>query len=155
MRYFPRPLTRVQSDGLAATIRRPLVERGWGLWALEVPSIAPFIGFVGLGQVGFQAHFTPAVEVGWRLARSHWGRGYATEAARAALGFAFEQLDCEEVVSFTAAVNNRSIRVMRRLGMAHDPAEDFDHPAVAKGQLRRHVLYRLSRIQWHGARQSS
>ncbi|HZU60393.1 MAG TPA: GNAT family N-acetyltransferase, partial [Solirubrobacteraceae bacterium] len=128
MRYFPAVLTRAQSDELAATIRSQLENQGWGLWAVEVPALTPFIGFVGLNPVSFRAHFTPAVEVGWRLARAHWGQGYATEAARAALAFAFNQLGCQSVVSMTATTNDRSIRVMERLGMVHDPADDFDHP---------------------------
>lgn len=148
MRYFPAALTRAQSDELAASIRGALDRQGWGLWAVELPGIAPFIGFVGLNQVRFRAHFTPAVEVGWRLAREHWGRGYASEAGRAALGHAFSQLGCQEVVSFTAAVNHRSIRVMGRLGMVRDSAGDFDHPGVPPGELRRHVLYRLSATKW-------
>jgi RimJ/RimL family protein N-acetyltransferase len=97
----------------------------------------------------FQAHFTPAVEVGWRLATFAWGRGYATEAAREALRFGFEDAGLAEIVSFTAPVNERSRAVMRRIGMTHDPAGDFDHPALPPGhRLRRHVLYRLSRPDW-------
>ena len=105
-----------------------------------------FIGFTGLAGVTFEAHFTPAVEIGWRLARAAWGHGYATEAARAAAAFAFGTLGLDELVSFTTAGNERSRAVMRRLGMTHDPADDFDHPALAAGDpLRRHVLYRLPR----------
>ena len=108
--------------------------------------VPPFIGFVGLNRVSFDAHFTPAVEVGWRLARPFWGNGYATEAGAAALTYGFEQLDLEEIVSFTSRLNEPSIRVMRRLGMRHDAAGDFDHPRVAEGSpLRRHVLYRLAK----------
>jgi RimJ/RimL family protein N-acetyltransferase len=148
MRYFPRALSRAQSDEFATTVRATLAQQGWGLWAVEVPGVAPFIGFVGLNQVRFEAHFGPAVEVGWRLARRYWSYGYATEAAGAALDFGFHRLARDEIVSFTAAINERSIRVMRRLGMAGDPAGDFDHPAVPEGPLRRHVLYRISREQW-------
>lgn len=154
MRYLPEPLTRRQSDELATTIRGSLEQRGWGLWAVEVPGVAPFIGFVGLNEVGFRAPFTPAIEVGWRLARPYWGHGYATEAARAALDLAFGQLGCQEVVSFTAAVNERSARVMQRLGMLHDKAGDFDHP-LANGDLRRHVLYRLARVRWRSHRRAT
>jgi ribosomal-protein-alanine N-acetyltransferase len=104
-----------------------------------------FIGFTGMNEVGFTAHFTPAVEVGWRLARAAWGHGYATEAARAALGFGFDTVGLAEVVSFTSTTNTRSQAVMRRLGMTHDPADDFDHPRLPEGhRLRRHVLYRLT-----------
>ena len=150
MRHFPEPLSRSQSDRLAAQIRASLEREGWGLWAVEVPGAASFIGFVGLNKVGFEAHFTPAIEVGWRLDRRYWGHGYATEAGRTALAFAFGQLGCEEIVSFTATVNRRSIRVMERLRMLRDPADDFDHPTVADSVLRRHVLYRLARQQWLG-----
>jgi RimJ/RimL family protein N-acetyltransferase len=142
MRYFPAPLTRAESDGFARFVQGLIAVQGWGLWAVEVRDGAPFIGFVGLNRVRFKAHFTPAIEVGWRLDRPFWGCGYATEAAAAALTFAFEELDCPEVVSFTALINEPSLRVMRRLGMSHDPADDFDHPAVPAGPLRRHALYR-------------
>jgi RimJ/RimL family protein N-acetyltransferase len=145
MRYFPAPLTRAQSDAFAAYNRGRIAERGWGLWAVEVVGAAPFVGFVGLNEPRFEAHFTPAVEVGWRLARTHWGRGYATEAGRAAIAFAFAELGLEEIVSFTTEPNERSRRVMERLGMTHDPADDFDHPLLPDWPLRRHVLYRLRR----------
>jgi RimJ/RimL family protein N-acetyltransferase len=145
MRYFPEILTRAQSDALAEQVQARLAEQGWGLWAVEVLGVAPFIGFVGLNQVPFEAHFTPAIEVGWRLDRRHWGRGYATEAARAALEFAFEDLACDEVVSFAVLANERSRAVMERLGMTHDPADDFDHPRVDDSRLRRHALYRFRR----------
>ena len=102
-----------------------------------------FAGFVGLKVPMFDAHFMPAVEIAWRLARWSWGRGFATEAATAALGFGFREVGFEEVVSFTAVPNVRSQAVMRRLGMTHDPADDFDHPGLPEGhQLSRHVLYR-------------
>ncbi|HEX6240227.1 MAG TPA: GNAT family N-acetyltransferase, partial [Polyangiales bacterium] len=105
--------------------------------------------FTGLTVPLFECHFTPCVEVGWRLAAEHWGRGYATEAARAALETAFVHLGLDEVVSFTAVENLRSRRVMERLGMSHDAAGDFEHPGVAKGhRLRPHVLYRMSRARW-------
>jgi RimJ/RimL family protein N-acetyltransferase len=152
MRHFPAMMTRAQSDAFAAYIQETIARHGWGLWAVEVHAGAPFIGFVGLGRPGFDAHFTPAVEIGWRLDRRHWGSGYATEAAAAALTFAFEDLNLPEVVSFTALPNQRSIRVMRRLGMTHDPADDFDHPALADGPLRRHVLYRIRGEQWPNRR---
>ena len=144
MRYFPELLSPERSDEFAAYIRSQMAANGWGLWAVEVLDGAPFIGLVGLHRARFEAHFTPAIEVGWRLARAHWGRGYASEAAAAALAFAFGELAVPEVVSFTATINERSIAVMRRLGMTRDPAEDFDHPRVPDGPLRRHVLYRIS-----------
>jgi RimJ/RimL family protein N-acetyltransferase len=148
MRYFPAPLTRAQSDEFARFVQGLIAVHGWGLWAVEVRGGAPFIGFVGLNRPRFEAHFTPAIEVGWRLDRPYWGQGYATEAAAAALTFAFDELECPEVVSFTSPLNERSMRVMRRLGMTHDPADDFDHPALSDGSLRRHVLYRIARDQW-------
>ena len=150
MRYFPERLTRGQSDELATKIRVAIDREGWGLWAVEVSSGPSFVGFVGLNPTRFKAHFTPAVEVGWRLARPYWGNGYAAEAASAALSFAFQQLGVPEIVSFTAAINDRSIRVMRRLGMNHDPADDFHHPHLPDGRLRHHVLYRISKVDWFG-----
>ena len=146
MRYFPATVTRAQSDGFAGYMRETIDRQGWGLWAVEVTDGPPFIGFVGLNRVTFEEHFTPAVEVGWRLARPFWGNGYATEAASAAVRFGFEQIDLDEIVSFTTTSNEPSIRVMRRIGMRHDAAGDFDHPMVAEGSpLRRHVLYRLAK----------
>jgi RimJ/RimL family protein N-acetyltransferase len=145
MRYFPATLTRAESDGFAGYARETIDLQGWGLWAVEVADGPPFIGFVGLNRVSFEEHFTPAVEVGWRLARPFWGNGYATEAGAAAVRFGFEQIDLDEIVSFTTTSNEPSIRVMRRLGMRYDAAGDFDHPRVAEGPLRRHVLYRLAK----------
>ena len=150
MRYFPAPLTSEQSDQFAAHVEATIARQGWGLWAVEVAGGAPFIGFVGLNRPRFDAHFTPAVEVGWRLDRRYWGHGYATEAATASLTFGFDQLHCDEIVSFTATVNDASRRVMQRLGMGHDPADDFDHPAVPEGPLRRHVLFRMARTDCRG-----
>lgn len=149
MRYFPAPPTREQSDALAEHARRHIEDEGWGLWAVEVVGGARFIGFVGLARPSFEEHFTPAVEVGWRLGRDHWGKGYATEAGRAALGFGFEKLGLEEIVSFTSVLNEPSWHVMERLGMTHDSAGDFEHPRVPSGHpLRPHVLYRLARADW-------
>jgi RimJ/RimL family protein N-acetyltransferase len=149
MEHFPGTMTRAESDAHVDAIVEHFAARGYGLWAVEVPGEAEFIGFVGLSVPRFQAHFTPAVEVGWRLTPSAWGRGYATEAARESLRFGFEDAGLAEIVSFTAPVNERSQAVMRRLGMRRDPAGDFDHPALPPGhRLRRHVLYRLSRAGW-------
>ena len=146
MRYFPATLSRAESDAFADGIEDHFAEKGFGLWAVEVPGGAPFIGFVGLSVPRFEASFTPCVEIGWRLAAEHWGRGYAPEAARAALAFGFDTLALREILSFTAMANQPSRRVMEKLGMTHDPADDFDHPALPEGHaLRRHVLYRLSR----------
>ncbi|HZT17002.1 MAG TPA: GNAT family N-acetyltransferase [Gaiellaceae bacterium] len=144
MRHFPSTLPRAASDELANRQRSLIEERGFGLWAVEAPE--GFVGFVGLNEPRFEAHFTPAVEVGWRLARHAWGKGYATEAARAAVAFGFDELELDEIVSFTSVGNERSRRVMERLGMTHAAADDFDHPSLPPGHpLRRHVLYRLRR----------
>lgn len=138
------PLRRAASDALAARIEDHFARHGFGLWAVEIRGGAPFAGFVGLSVPSFEAPFTPCVEVGWRLAAAHWGRGYATEAAHGALEFGFATLGLAEIVSFTVPRNLRSRRVMERLGMTHDPADDFDHPLLPRGHpLRRHVLYRL------------
>ena len=144
MEFFPTGLSRVDSDAMADRIQQHFAEHGFGLWAIEVPGIAPFIGFAGLTWARFSAPFTPCVEVGWRLAFEHWGHGYATEAARLALDHGFGTLALSEIVSFTSATNYRSRAVMERLGMRRDPAEDFDYPSFPEGHpLRRHVLYRL------------
>jgi RimJ/RimL family protein N-acetyltransferase len=149
MRHFPAPLTRGQSDAFASRARAHIDVLGWGLWAVEAEG-APFVGFVGLSEARFEAHFTPAVEVGWRLAREHWGNGYATEAARAALAHGFDELGLSEIVSFTTAGNGPSRRVMERVGLTRDPADDFQHPLIAPGDpLRPHVLYRISRAAWN------
>ena len=124
-------------------IERHFDAEGFGFWAIEHDG--QFLGFTGLSRLRFEAHFTPAVEIGWRLARSAWGHGYAIEAARAAERFAFDVLQLEEIVSFTTVANERSRAVMRRLGMTHDPADDFDHPNLPGHPLQRHVLYRLRR----------
>jgi ribosomal-protein-alanine N-acetyltransferase len=142
--HFPSCLTRAESDGSAARIRAAFAAQGYGLWAAEVVGGEPFIGFIGLAEPSFTAHFTPCVEIGWRLAHVHWGRGYATEGARAALAFGFDTVGLAEIISMTTPANTRSRHVMEKLGMKCDPAEDFDHPNLAPGSpARRHVLYRL------------
>lgn len=146
MRHFPSPLTRAESDALAEREAILIGLRGWGLWAAEVTKTNALIGFIGLAEPGFDAHFTPAVEIGWRLARRHWGKGYATEGARRALAFGFDDLGLEEIVSFTTVANTKSQSVMERIGMTHDPADDFEHPLLPPGDpLRPHVLYRVRR----------
>jgi RimJ/RimL family protein N-acetyltransferase len=144
MEFFPSTLTREESDAIAVRIEVLFERQGFGLWAVEIPGVAPFAGFIGLAVPRFEAHFTPCVEIGWRLATAHWGRGYATEGARASLAFAFDTLHLPEVVAFTVTTNERSRRVMERLGMTRHPADDFDHPMLApEHPLRRHVLYRI------------
>jgi RimJ/RimL family protein N-acetyltransferase len=149
MEHFPAPLDRAASDAMVERIEAGFDRRGYGLWALEVSATGALIGFTGLQPPSFEAHFTPAVEVGWRLARPAWGHGYATEAARAALRHGFTEAGLHEIVSFTTRSNVRSQAVMRRLGMTRDPADDFDHPQLApEHPLRRHVLYRLPYERW-------
>lgn len=146
MEHFPAMLSRAESDALADGIEARFQERGFGLWAVEVVGDAPFIGFVGLSVPRFETAFTPCVEIGWRLAAEHWGRGYAPEGARAALAFGFDALGLAEIVSFTVPANVRSRRVMEKIGMTHDPGGDFDHPLLPEGhRLMRHVLYRIQR----------
>jgi RimJ/RimL family protein N-acetyltransferase len=144
MEFFPAPLTREESDRLVRERIAPQFARhGYGPWAVEVAGVTPFAGFVGLLEHTFPAWFTPCVEVGWRLDARYWGRGYATEGARAALAYGFEVAELDEIVSMTTLTNVRSIAVMRRLGMAR--AGEFDHPNVPPGHpLSRHVLYRLT-----------
>jgi RimJ/RimL family protein N-acetyltransferase len=175
MEFMPRCLSRDESDAFAARIRADMERRGWGLWAVEVKAApiangdgepeagganaapgataeanetsgVPFVGYVGLSVPSFDAHFTPCVEIGWRLAKEHWGRGYATEAAIASLRFAFEKLTLERIVAFTVPLNRRSIGVMERIGMMRDSADDFEHPKLPPGHpWRRHVLYTVNR----------
>src|SRR5262245_13161694 len=144
MEYFPECLTREESDGMAARIEARFDELGFGLWAVEIPNVVGFAGYVGLTVPRFESHFTPCIEMGWRLASEHWGHGYATEAARAAVTFGFERLELKEIVAFTVPANVRSRRVMEKIGMTRNPADDFDHPRVPEGHLlRHHVLYRI------------
>ncbi len=145
MAHFPSVLSRQESDAQAARIRKHWDDHGFGLWAVEVAGGAPFIGFIGIQHVPFEAAFTPAVEVGWRLAFDSWGRGYATEGARAALAHGFGTLGLREIVAMTVPSNERSWRVMERLGMRRAQGEDFDHPRLPDGHpLRRHILYRAA-----------
>jgi len=145
MEHFPSTITRARSDSIVLERVLPMfAEHGFGWWAVDVPGVAPFVGFVGLQEPSFDAWFTPCVEVGWRLSREHWGHGYATEAARAALTHRFDVVGLDEIVSFTVPANVRSRAVMERLGMRYDG--EFEHPRLAEGSpLRTHVLYRLPR----------
>ncbi len=140
--YFPGVLTREQSDASVARFQADLDRRGWGWWAVEATATGRFLGFAGLDPVEEGLPFT-GVETGWRLARPAWGRGYATEAARAVLAYGFGELGLAEVLAVTAKTNVRSRAVMSRLGMTYDPADDFDDPEVPEGPLRRSVLYRV------------
>lgn len=149
MTWMSRRLDRMASDLFLARIMERWEVDGFGLWALELREDRAFLGFAGLSKPTFNAPFMPAIEVGWRLARSAWGHGYATEAGAAALRHGFEVLGLDEIVSFTAVGNERSRRVMERLRMTHDAADDFDYPLVeADHPIRRQVLYRLPRFRW-------
>ena len=143
MEHFPALLDRAQSDAAMARIRAHHERNGFGVWAVEVVGGARFIGFIGLARPVWRPD---VVEVGWRLARPHWSHGYATEGARAALAWGWENLPIDEIVAFVVPANGRSQAVMQRLGMALDPAADFDHPTMPEGHpLRPHWLYRIAR----------
>jgi RimJ/RimL family protein N-acetyltransferase len=149
MEFFVSTMTREESDSLADKIEAGFAERGFGLWAVEELETGEFLGFAGLIYQSFEAHFTPAFEIGYRLARPAWGKGYATEASRAAVAYGFTEAGLSDIVSMTCVPNVRSQNVMRKLGMTHDPADDFDHPRVPDGHpFKRHVLYRLTAEQW-------
>jgi RimJ/RimL family protein N-acetyltransferase len=146
MEFFPGLLSRHQSDAVADRIEAHFQRHGYGFWAVEIPGVNPFAGFIGLGVPRFEAPFTPCVEIAWRVAADYWNRGYATEGARAALDFGFESLELEEIVSFTVPDNHRSRRVMEKIGMKHVADDDFDHPLLPEGHpLLRHVFYRVDR----------
>jgi RimJ/RimL family protein N-acetyltransferase len=144
--FLPGIMSPQESDAVVDRIEAHFLRHGFGLWAVEVPHVAQFVGFIGLAVPKFETHFTPCVEIGWRLDANYWNRGYATEGARAALEFGFTTLRLEELVSYTVPQNLRSRRVMEKIGMAHNPGDEFDHPKLAEGHhLRRHVLYRVNR----------
>jgi RimJ/RimL family protein N-acetyltransferase len=143
MEFFPSLLDRDQTAAAIAKYRAHFAEHGFGFVALEVPGVTEFAGVCGMAHMRFEAHFTPCVEIGWRLAHEYWGKGYASEAALALLDYGFHTLRLSEIVAVTFTGNLRSRRVMERIGMTYDPADDFDHPAVPPGHpIRRHVLYR-------------
>ena len=144
MEFFPSLLTPEETAAGMERAREHWARHGFGWWAAELKETGEFIGFLGLAVPGFEAHFTPCVEIGWRLAAEQWGRGLATEGARASLRYGFEELGLKEIVSFTTVSNVRSRRVMEKIGMTRNPADDFEHPGIAEGNpLRRHVLYRI------------
>ena len=148
MEHFPTALDREQSDDFVDRMHAHLEEHGWGLWAVEVIETGAFVGFVGLWPAGFDPFRTEeTIEIGWRLAREAWGRGYASEAAREVLRHAFDALGLGQVVSFTAATNTRSRAVMERIGMTRDLSSDFEHPRLPEGHpLRPHVVYRIDAV---------
>lgn len=150
--YFPGLLSQKESDDSVKIMSDHILRLGWGFWAASLIQTNEFIGFIGLEDVHFSAPFnkiTPAVEIGWRLAFNHWGKGYATEGAKAALQYGFETLNLPEIVSFTTVQNMRSRNVMEKIGMHHDPKDDFDHPKLPEGHLlKKHVLYRMNQNEW-------
>lgn len=149
MGLFPAPLTRAESDAWVARMETSFVTDGFGMWAVTLGSDGPLVGSVGLLRVTPELPFFPAVETGWRLHRRYWGRGFATESARAALRFGFADAGQREIVAFTAAINRRSRAVMERLGMRRDPADDFVYPGIdPDDRLQPHVLYRLGVREW-------
>ncbi|MGV1009826.1 MAG: GNAT family N-acetyltransferase [Dermatophilaceae bacterium] len=149
MEFFVSSMTHEDSDAFADRIEAEFVDRGFGPWAVQEIASGAFIGYTGLTYQTFEASFTPAFEIGYRLAKHSWGQGYATEAAREALRHGFEQVGLAEVVSMTAVRNVRSQAVMNKLGMTNQPGDDFDHPRVPNGHpVQRHVLYRLTAERW-------
>ena len=155
MAFFPARLSPEESDRFIERIEEHFERHGFGLWAAQLRESPGCIGYIGLWTLSFEAHFTPAVEIGWRLAAEHWGRGLATEGAREVLRWGFEEAGLDEIVSCTAVANSRSRRVMEKIGLTHDPRDDFDHPGLPEGHpLRRHVLYRLRREAWAPERET-
>jgi RimJ/RimL family protein N-acetyltransferase len=149
MEFMPGRLTPEASDELMERVQRHFEIHGFGLFAAELRMDHSFLGFIGLSIPNFDAPFMPAIEVGWRIAARHWGKGLATEGAHEVLRFGFESVGLDSAVSFTVPGNVRSLRIMEKLGMTHDPADDFDHPRLPAGHaLQRHVLYRLHRREW-------
>lgn len=146
MEHFPKPLNREESTKFLQVVLKRQAEDCFCFWPVEAPGVSSFLGFGGLARPHFEAHFTPGVEIGWRLAHDHWDQGYATEAAVGALNYGFDTLGLDEIVSFTVPGNARSRAVMERIGMTRRPEDDFEHPGLPAGHpLRPHVLYRLRR----------
>jgi ribosomal-protein-alanine N-acetyltransferase len=151
MRYFQAPMTRAESDAWAARIRAHIEAKGWGFWAVEWPGVSPMVGVVGLLPVSFNAWFTPAVEVGWRIAPGFQRQGLAEEAARISLAFGFGRLNLPRIVAFTVPANEPSWRLMQKLGMAK--LGEFEHPRLPEGHhYRPHILYGLTREDWIDSR---
>lgn len=151
MEFYPNLQTTEDSFLMAAKIQSLIVERGWGFWAVEIPEQEPFIGFVGLHRPKDNLPFTPCVEIGWRIAQAHWGKGFATEAANASLNYAFTVLNLKDVVSFTAIPNERSQRVMKKIGMTNTKS-NFMHPDIDSSHpLAEHVLYKITKSEWAGS----
>lgn len=155
MEYLAGPMAPAFSDRLILRIEQHFERYAFGLWATEFRESGALIGFIGLSVPQFEAPFMPAVEIGWRLSADYWGKGLATEGARAAMRYGFETAGLPQIVSFTVPENLRSRHVMEKLGMVRNPKDDFDHPGLPLGHwLRRHVLYRLDRKNWHRQQQA-
>lgn len=151
--YFPKVLAREDALGEMDRIRAGIAQRGWGMWAMEIPGVMPFAGFVGINAPGFPAPWQPAVEIGWRLPVDAWGKGYATEAAEASLYFAFEHLRLPQVIALSVVPNKPSHAVMERLGMKRWHGVEFDHPRVpADWHLKRHIVHLMTRKTWTARR---
>lgn len=149
MHFFPKLLTAQESAEFMKRLKKGIDEQGFGFFACALKDTDECIGFVGLSRPSFESHFTPCVEIGWRLRSEHHGKGYATEAARAVLKFGFDKIGLDEIVSFTVPMNTKSRRVMEKIGMTHNPVDDFAHPKLAADHwLCKHVLYRISKQQW-------
>ena len=147
--FLPGTVNRDDTKAAIARWQKHYHDKGYTLYAVELKSTHEMIGFLGLMTPSFEAHFTPAVEIGWRLASKHWNQGYATEGAKAVLHYAFTQIGLDEVVSFTVVNNLASQRVMEKIGLKHNPIDDFEHPNLDKDSpLKRHVLYRLNRSDY-------
>jgi ribosomal-protein-alanine N-acetyltransferase len=147
MEYFPNTLTEIESTNLALKLSQLISERGWGLWAVEEKQTNKFMGFVGLHNSPEELEINPATEIGWRLSKQFWGKGYATEAADKVLEFAFSDLNIASVVSFTAVVNKPSVKVMERIKMTNTE-QNFQHPLVNNIKLKEHVLYKITKEEW-------
>lgn len=147
--FFISTQTPEQSNQSANIMAKEIESAGWGFWAVELPGVAPFIGCIGIRPVDFSAHFTPAVEIGWRLDEAYWGKGYAVEGAFIAMKYGFEILNLPQIVSFAATTNNRSRNIMDKLGMHREFGDDFDHPNFPPDHKhKRHVLYRIDKEEW-------
>lgn len=153
MEYFPSTLSTEESNNMARKCQQLIAEKGWGFWVLELKQTKEFIGFLGLHEPQVDLPFLPCVEIGWRLSKEHWGKGYATEAAREVIKLAFETIKLDEIVSFTTITNTRSRALMQRLGFKNTN-QNFQHPSVASTHpLSEHVLYKLCRLEWLNCRQ--
>lgn len=145
LEFLPGALTRTEVKNFMARQNQQFVERGFALWAAELKETSDLIGFIGLNYFDYPVHFSPAVEIGWRLSSSFWGKGYATEGARKVIEFGFHQCHLQEIVAFTVPKNIRSQRVMEKIGMVQDMNGDFFHPKLPrKHRLAKHVLYRIT-----------